>query len=200
MKLVQENPNIGEYLKNSDIVDYEDEEIERIVNALAKGIDNEIELTKKIYEYVRDNISHSFDINGKIVTCTAPEVLRFKEGICFAKSHLLAALLRCLGIPTGFCYQKLVFSESDCRLVLHGLNAICLKSVNKWVRVDARGNKEGINAEFSTGDEKLAFPVRKKLGEIDYPIIYAEPNKNVVNALRNNKTLERLIGNPPLEL
>jgi len=40
-----------------------------------------------------------------VVTCSASEVLREGTGICFAKSHLLAALLRAVGIPAGLCYQ-----------------------------------------------------------------------------------------------
>ena len=59
------------------------------------------------------------------------------------KAYLLAAILRNLGIPTGFCYQKLILDvEEKPWLVIHGLNAIYLKSVSKWIRVDARGNKE----------------------------------------------------------
>ena len=46
-----------------------------------------------------------------------------KEGICYAKSHLLAAILRANLFPTGFCYQRLVLDDkTDSRFVLHGLN------------------------------------------------------------------------------
>ncbi|HBK53011.1 MAG TPA: ABC transporter ATP-binding protein, partial [Syntrophomonas wolfei] len=115
---------------------------------------------RSCYEWVRDNIYHSFDIDGTTVTCTASEVLQHKEGICYAKSHLLAAILRYLGIPAGFCYQKLVLDDSDMsRLVIHGLNAIYIKSLNRWIRVDARGNNEEVHAEFSTEKECIAFPI-----------------------------------------
>ena len=63
------------------------------------------------YEYVRDNNSLSADINEDVLTCTASEVLEVGHGICFAKSHLLAALLRAKSIPTGFCYQKLILDD-----------------------------------------------------------------------------------------
>lgn len=51
--------------------------------------------SNKVDEYVRDKVSHSADINEDILTCAASEVLKAGHGICFAKAHLLAALLRC---------------------------------------------------------------------------------------------------------
>ncbi len=58
-------------------------------------------------------IGCSADINGKVVTCKASEVLRYKEGICNAKAHLLATILRANGIPSGFCYQRLILGFVD---------------------------------------------------------------------------------------
>lgn len=66
--------------------------------------------------------------------------------------------------------------------------------------MDARGNKEGVNAEFRTKEEKLAFPIRQDLGEIDYPIIYLKPNPKVVDTLKASKTLEELRINLPENL
>lgn len=193
--------SLEDFLSNSDIVDYENELIKDIAFNLSAGVKNEIELAKKVYEYVRDDIAHSCDINGEIVTCKASEVLKYRQGICYAKSHLLAAILRSLGIPTGFCYQKLILSDEDKPwLVVHGLNAIYLRSIGKWIRVDARGNKEGVNAEFLLDQEKLAFPIRKELGEEDVPVIYASPNKNIIKSLKTSKSVDELIDNLPQAL
>jgi len=201
MKLTLETNNENEFLSSSEIIDYDSKNVQRIASQLSKNIVDEIQLAKIVYEYVRDNISHSYDINSDRVTYKASDVLRYKEGVCYAKSHLLAAILRCLKIPTGFCYQKLILDdETNPKLMLHGLNAIYLKSLKKWIRVDTRGNKEGVNAEFSLEEEKLAFPVREELGERDIYVIYAKPNKNVINVLKNNKTLEELIDNLPSEI
>lgn len=41
------------------------------------------------------------------VTWRASDVLRRGTGLCFAKAHLLAALLRAVGVPCGLCYQVL---------------------------------------------------------------------------------------------
>ncbi len=193
--------DIKEYLKSSDIVDYDDPQIIRLARDLSKGIEDEIQLAKAAYEYVRDDILHSNDIGGTIVTYKASDVLKHKQGVCYAKAHLLAAILRYLGIPAGFCYQVLILDDGEKpQLIVHGLNAIYLKSLSKWIRVDARGNKPGVNAEFSIDEEKLAFPVREELGEKDGQIVYASPNGEVVRALMASLTVSTLMGNLPSEL
>ena len=201
MALAPETNDLSAYLTASELIDYEDKGIQAVAAELSDRCQDRVELAKAAYEYVRDSISHSCDIQGRVVTCEASSVLRHKEGICYAKSHLLAAILRCLKIPTGFCYQKLVFDDSDpSYLTLHGLNAIYLENLDKWMRVDARGNKLGVQAEFNIETEYLAFPVREELGESDDPIIYTKPNERVVAALRNSKSLADLMLNLPEEV
>ena len=45
-------------------------------------------------------------------------------------------------------------------LIYHGLNGVYVKECKKWMCLDARGNKEGVDARFSLDEECLAFPVR----------------------------------------
>lgn len=192
-----ESENIQDYIKTSEIIDYDHRLIIEKCLELEKGTEDEISLIKKIYEFVRDDIHHSGDIGEQRVTCTASEVLEYGHGICCAKSHLLAAILRFFGIPTGFCYQKLCSNQEDLALgivdkkVLHGLNAVYLKDLNKW-RLDARGNKPGVDAQFCIDEEKIAWPVNKELGEKDNPIIFKEPNKTVVEILRKSSNRKEL--------
>jgi transglutaminase-like putative cysteine protease len=127
-----------------------------------------------------------------MVTCKASEVLEHKHGICCAKAHLFAAVLRCLNIPVGFCYQWLKSDNSDHLLVIHGLNAIYLKDIRRWIRLDARGNKEGVNAQFSIDVEKLAWPVSEEFGEKDDPMVYLEPKKEVIQVLRSSRDRKEL--------
>jgi transglutaminase-like putative cysteine protease len=193
MDLLLEKPDIQEYLKCTAIVNFDHPIIRQLGDELSKAGSDEIELAKIIYEYVRDEVAHSGDIDAQRVTCHASDVLHYKHGICCAKSHLLAALLRYCGIPTGFCYQKLLADDSpDTEFILHGLNALYLQSMDTWIRVDARGNKEGVTAEFKIEKEKLAWPVRIECGECDDPIVYAHPWKEIVNALQNSKTRTEL--------
>ena len=58
---------------------------------------------------------------------------------------------------------------------LHALNAVFLKKIRKWIRIDARGNKKGVNAQVSTDEEQLAFKPERKWNEIDDPVIYLHP-------------------------
>ena len=126
------------------------------------------------------------------VTCKASEVLEFGHGICCAKAHLFAAMLRFFGMPTGFCYQKLCSSQFPDVKVLHGLNAVYLRDLDKWIRLDARGNKPGVDAQFSIYEEKIAWPINKELGEEDNPIIFTEPNPVVVKLLMESKDRKEL--------
>ena len=68
------------------------------------------------------------------------------------------------------------------------------------IRLDARGNKVGVDASFSVTEEHLAFPVRTELGECDILIIYPRPDKNITQALKTNKTRTQLWNNLPKEL
>jgi len=196
--------DIAAYLEASEIIDYGYRascEIKSLAFDISSNSKDEVDCIKNAFEYVRDNISHSADIKGKIVTCTAYEVLKAKEGICYAKSHLLASILRCNKIPVGFCYQRLILNDDTAPyLILHGLNAVYIEKHKKWIRLDARGNKPGVNAQFSLKQEQLAFFVRHEKGEEDIPIIFAYPDRNIIKALTENKSLDDLWVNLPKEL
>jgi transglutaminase-like putative cysteine protease len=164
------------------------------VRALSRQVRqvNEVETARTAYEVVRDRYPHSYDIDATEVSVSASDVLRHGHGICFAKAHLLAAVLRACGIAAGFCYQRLLLDDADSRRTcLHGFNAIWLR-LGCWHRLDARGNKPGVEAAFDLYRERLAYPVRPELGECDYPEIYAEPPSCVIEALTQNRSLAEL--------
>ena len=126
------------------------------------------------------------------VTLAASEVLAAGVGLCYAKSHLFAALLRGQGIPAGLCYQ--ILSNDDGRThVLHGLVAVYLEG--GWHRQDPRGNKPGVSARFSLREEYLAWPVRSEFGELDVAEVFVHPNPGVVAALRGAADSEELYRN-----
>ncbi len=201
MDLVLYTNNVDEYLKHDNVIDYDNEAIAEQADALFQKADNELDFMKKAYEFVRDNISYSADINEDVITCTASEVLKAGHGICFAKSHLLAALLRRKSIPAGFCYQKLILDDETAPvLIYHGLNGVYVKDLKKWIRLDARGNKAGVNAQFSTDGEQLAFPIRPNMGETDGFVIYPDPDRKILEKLRESKTRTELWDNLPTEL
>ena len=193
--------NLDEYLKIDSVVDFDHKAIQKLANALYQQAVDEVDFIRQAYEFVRDHISHSADIQADKITCSASEVLEAGHGICFAKSHLLAALLRLKGIPTGFCYQKLILDDETAPiLIYHGLNAVYLKDYKKWIRLDARGNKVGVNAQFSLDHEQLSFPIRFEKGEIDGLIIYPNPDLEILKKLKTSKTRTELWKNLPTDL
>jgi len=201
MRITPFTDDISAYLKEDEVIDFNKSIITQLADKLYKISDSEVSYIKIVYEFVRDNISHSADINEDVITCSASEVLTARHGICFAKSHLLAALLRCKAVPTGFCYQKLILDDKTAPyLIYHGLNGVYLNEYKKWIRLDARGNKEGVNAQFSINKEQLAFPVRAEKGEEDGFIIYPDPDVKIIEKLNNNKTRTELWYNLPDKL
>ena len=193
MNLIVESTDLEDYLKETDVVNFSHPSIKEIVQELFRDGQTELEKTQIAFEFVRDAISHSWDIQGKHVSCKASEVLEFKEGICYAKSNLLAALLRSQGIPTGFCYQRLMlFDTPEKGYSLHALNAVYISSLQKWIRLDARGNKIGVDAQFSIDEEKLAFTVNEEFDEKDYPVIFTEPNGKTIAVLKEHTDILEL--------
>lgn len=187
MHLICETEKIEDYLIELNEVNYSNPMIKSKLDELFSPSQSEIEKAKIAFEFVRDEIAHSWDIQEKRVTCIASDVLAYKVGICYAKSNLLASLLRSQGIPTGFCYQRLMlFDTPEKGYCIHALNAVFFKSINKWLRLDARGNKKGINAQFSIDEEKLAFTTKEEFGEKDYPIIYAKPHPKTIALLKEH--------------
>jgi len=185
MLLICESEQINDYLVELDVVNYSDSSIQGKVEELFHPSQSEVEKAKIAYEFVRDEIAHSWDIQGILVPSKASDVLTHKQGICYAKSNLLASLLRSQGIPTGFCYQRLMLFDTPAKgYSLHALNAVYFASLNKWVRLDARGNKPGVNAQFSLEVEKLAFSVNSELDEKDYPVIYTKPYSKTIEVLQ----------------
>ncbi|AGF78011.1 transglutaminase-like enzyme, putative cysteine protease [Desulfocapsa sulfexigens DSM 10523] len=183
------------YLKSSDIIDWEHKEVSVKAKELAKGLSSHTDIAKVCFEWVRDTIKHSNDFALNPVTCSASEVLAAGTGYCYAKSHLLAALLRANSIPTGLCYQRLSRDDNGAPFCLHGLNAIFLPEIG-WYRVDPRGNKENVNAQFTPPIECLAFSTQID-EEIDLPEIWAEPLPMVVNVLKKHETYSDVWQNLP---
>ncbi|PMS16128.1 Cro/Cl family transcriptional regulator [Trinickia dabaoshanensis] len=187
------------YLAPSKYIDFDAPEVKALAIKLAAHATSENELVRSAFEFVRDEIRHSSDFKLNPVTCKASDVLRYKTGYCYAKSHLLAALLRASGVPAGLCYQRLSVTGEGAPYCLHGLNAVYLQNVG-WYRIDARGNKPGVDAQFHPPKEALAFPIATP-NERDLPEIWAEPLPVVVHTLESFDTYDQVLANlPDIEL
>ncbi|MBH0779635.1 transglutaminase-like domain-containing protein [Nocardia bovistercoris] len=166
------------YLAADPIIEVDHPAVRSFGDELRFGSEGQVDFARRAFEWVRDEVAHSFDARDPRVTLRASQVLEQRVGLCYAKSHLLAALLRGQGIPTALCYQRLLHGDGH---VLHGLVAVYLEGA--WHRQDARGNRADIAAEFCLDAERLAFPVDPSLGEIDYPELHLTPARVVIDAL-----------------
>lgn len=183
------------FLQSSHYIDFDHPLVAQKAQGLAREHRSELELAKACFEFVRDEIQHSWDFRKNPVTCKASDVLIHNTGYCYAKSHLLAALLRANNIPAGLCYQRLSVGVDGAPYCLHGLNAIYLNDTG-WYRVDARGNKPGVSAHFTPPQEQLAFAI-KETCEKDLPEILAEPMPIIVATLEKYSTVEEVYKNLP---
>ncbi|MCM1965768.1 transglutaminase family protein [Streptomyces sp. G1] len=199
MELIQEHTDVAAYLAADDVVDHDHPLVDETADALWTATGDAYSYAKAAFEFVRDTIPHSADSGDDRVSWRASDVLATRNGICYAKSHALTALLRNRGIPAGLCYQ-LLGDDDGSNLVLHGLVALRLPGSEDWSRVDPRGNKPGVDAQFTLDHEQLAFPVRPELGEIDYPGLYAAAHPAPLKALRESVDRAQLWRNLPTAL
>jgi len=184
-----------QYLSASTYIDWQSENIQVMALELAKNASSQWELVRNCFEFVRDQIKHSADYQLNPVTCKASDVLKHNTGFCYAKSHLLAALLRANGVATGLCYQRLTLVNDKPPYFLHGLNAVYLAGIG-WYRLDPRGNKEGVDAQFCPPLEKLAFALLSP-GEADFPEIWVEPLSVVVDVLNRATSYQQVLNELP---
>lgn len=178
-----------EYLRSTELIDWVDPQIVALAARLAVR-DRPYETASRCFHWVRDEISHSFDIDTQLVSCTASDTLRNRTGICYAKSHLLAALLRANGIPAAFGYQRISIDESGTTFCLHGFNYVFLAE-HGWHPVDPRGNRAGIETRFDPPNVSLAFDTQSP-GERTDTTIFVEPLDCVAQCLRSQRTVSAL--------
>jgi transglutaminase-like putative cysteine protease len=183
---------MGLFLQEHEYIDFSSPTIRVKAEELFDGLSSDISKARIAYEFVRDEIPHTFDIQSDIITAKASDVLKHKTGICHAKANLLAALLRSQNIPVGFCFQRLTLGDDDSMgYSVHCYNAFYLD--NRWIKVDARGNKPGVNAQFSLDEPMLAYPCRPEYDEFFWPGIYAAPHMETIQMLTNAKNLQDVL-------
>lgn len=183
---VYEPSDLAPYLAFSTIVDADHAAVAERARQLADGDDNgEFGVLRRCYEWVSNEVAHSMDCAAETVPCTASEVLAAGHGLCYAKSHLLAALLRANGIPTGFDYQRL--GDDRGGYALHGLNTVYLSEHSVWLRLDPRGKADGA-VRLPAPKNRLLFSAAGP-GELDYRLNLPEPVPEVVRLLRGAEVL-----------
>ncbi|HIK16224.1 MAG TPA: transglutaminase family protein [Leptolyngbyaceae cyanobacterium M33_DOE_097] len=183
--------NLAPYLASTDIIDWQHPAVLAQAKVLAATQTSVEAIAQTCFEWVRDEIKHSVDYQMNPVPCKASEVLHHQTGYCYAKSHLLAALLRANYIPAGLCYQRLSVNDDGAPYCLHGFNAVYLPDYG-WYRLDPRGNRPDVDAQFKPPMEQLAFNPRLA-GEMDFSTIFAEPLPIVVDRLQRCSTWDEML-------
>ena len=197
-----ESSDLGRYLEDTITIDWQTPEVMEEARRLLEGAGHAEERVERLFRFVRDEIVHSQDLppsaKAPAQTCRASEVLKERTGLCYAKSHLLAGLLRIAGFPTGFCYERLADSERGGRFVLHGFNAMYWQPSERWIYLDARGDKQAVVTECRfEAPWSLAYPPDIEAGEGFLPFIYRRPGKRIIDLLERAPGFDAVVRNLP---
>lgn len=181
------------YLAASAVVDFDHPRVAALAQQLRSAGTPE-DYAARCFEWVRDQVVHAADTDHDGVSCSASQVLESRVGLCFAKSHLLVALLRAGGVLAGFTYQRLALDEPG-KFCLHGIVSVDVPRVG-WYRVDPRGGVKGAHARFSPPEEKLVYGILRD-GEYDGTAVHPEPLELVVQALQRETRMSELMRKLP---
>jgi transglutaminase-like putative cysteine protease len=188
--MTPELSDIARYLEDTSEIDWQTPAVMQRALALIRDCASVRERIQTLFEWVRDEISHSLDIDTDAVPCRASEVLRERTGLCFAKSHLLVAMLRVAGVPAGFGYQRLRDESGRRGFVLHGFAGVYLAEEDRWIALDPRGNNAEVQTQFCAETGSLAYSPEPSAGECTYQTIYARPSRRVLDVLDRIDRLE----------
>jgi tetratricopeptide (TPR) repeat protein len=160
-KYPPKNKNIQSALKPSLYIDYNDKNIESIVNAQLKGVSKDsYKIAKKLERYVKREIKTE---NNKVKIKKASQTLADKSGDITDKSILLAAMLRKANIPAkvivGAKYSNTPTSFSYyCWVVA--------KMGDEWVNLDCNFDNENISTVDYIGLADSDFALNKPVDEL----------------------------------
>lgn len=179
-----ESDDLGRYLEDTITIDWQSPGLMETAGALLEGRDGPEARLEALFRFVRDDVPHALDVQPERATCRASEVLREGHGLCYAKSHLLAGLLRYAGFPTGFCYARLVSEAQRSGFVLHGFNAVYWAPTETWLLLDASGREAAPEASVRfEAPWGLPFAVDPEAGESFLPHILRRPPKRIIDLL-----------------
>ena len=193
VEMIPETKDLGRYLEDTIDIDWQTPEVCGKARELVDGTTEVSVRIERCFVFVRDEItlSSSPEVDVDVLTCRASEVLKEGTGLSYAKSHLLAALLRSIGLPAGFCYQRLRRAAPSRGFALHGFNAVYLSEDSRWVLLDAHGNSGDVRTELRLeGSPSLAYTADPDEGEMLLATIFKRPGKRILEVLGKAPSLE----------
>lgn len=163
------------------------------------GVGVDVDLDVRVGVGARAGGGASAELLRRGIACRASEVLTLGHGVSFAKSHLLAALLRIAGHPTGFCYARLVDPMRSNRFMLHGFVACHWQGSQRWILLDPLGDRPQATPPVATvfrfaEPYSLARVPEIARGESLLPFVYQRPARRIVDWLErvpDRKALRR---------
>ena len=121
IEVLPDSEDISLFLRKTSIIDWDNPRIRETSLRITGSVTDDVGIATLLFEWVRDEIPHTNDAKLEAVTCSASEVLAKGTGICYAKSHLLAAFLRANSSPIAASLQIpryqpgfLAMMETDC--------------------------------------------------------------------------------------
>lgn len=194
---VPDSTAIAHFLEESAVVDWQTPRVFEQARALAAPCEEDAERVQRAFAFVRDEIATP-DSDASPVACSAGQVLRQGAALSFARSHLLAALLRAVGLPAGFLYQRVRSGDQQPRLVLYGLAAVRLEE--RWVPLDAGGDSplEGSRRiELDPAAPELSHPRGSEHGEVLLPTLFSKPSRRVLDLLQRTPDVAAVLAHRP---
>ena len=196
-----DHPGFDRYLEDTIIVDWQTPAVMDCARTLVEGVPGGSEQIEAVFTFVRDEISQSLDVETDALPCNASEVLQAGTGLSYAKSHLLAALLRARGVPAGFGYQRIRDDKTASGYALHGFVVSWFSEILRWVALDPRGNTPLLRSEFCTDwPPNLAHWPDVEEGSMVFSSVFSRPLKRVVELLDRGEKLGRVRRHLPAEI
>lgn len=195
---VPESDDLGRYLEDTITIDWQTPIVSERATALLAGCDTPEARVEALFRFVRDEIADAVETPDAPLACSASQVLHAGAGLDYAKSHLLAALLRFAGVPTGFCYARLVDPEHPGRFVLRGSNAIWWAPGACWVPLDASDGRgaAAVSVRFAPPWQLPTLPDPGR-GEGFLPAILRRPPRRIIDLLERAPDLAAALRGRP---
>ncbi len=188
--LVPDHPERSRYLEDTIVIDWQTPKVFEKARALGAHAAGEFQRIRAAFIFVRDEVDDSLLGGDDVLTCNASHVLREGTGLSYAKSHLLAALLRARGTPAGFGYQRLCDAETRSGFALHGFVGAWLGEGEEWVALDPCAESVELADDFLARPPLFARVPDAE--ESTFPSLFARPLKHVLDLLDRGDSLARV--------
>lgn len=195
-----------DYLEPDEFADSDNPEIVRATKEITAGYKSHKEAAARIFRFVQD-----IDYIWKFPPSMASETLKIRRGMCWDKSILQVAMLRCAGIPAryrlqsfykgiykGILPEPLYSSLSNVLIFPHALAETFLE--DRWVASDA---SIPLKAKQVFGDragrwkgEDIYFLRKEEIAKELGAFVSLQPVvEEIKNSLREKNITEELLEN-----